>query len=179
MTKIFTMAAISSFLALGSLKDDSNKQTIVASAAITTAVVLFYTYKKLSSKPKLIYPPGPPGHFLFGNAFRSNPDWDAGETWDTVNLKAAKEYGLVYSVDVPFIIGKIIVIADPELAKRVLVTKNYPKSFFYKYLSPLMGDKSIVTLAGGQEWADKRKAFNPGFSPNFLKSVRLEFGALD
>jgi hypothetical protein len=163
-------SAFSGFLDLSSLRED-NIQTIVASAAITVAL-LFYTYRKLSSKPKLAYPPGPPGYFLVKNAFR-NPDWDAGETWDTLNLKNSKEYGLVYTVEVPLIIGKIVVIADPELAQRVMVTKNYPKSFLYKYLSPLLGDKSIVTLAGGQEWADKRKAFNPGFSPYFLKGVRI------
>lgn len=146
---------------------NSRAEVALWTAAIAIPVGLLI--RKLTRKQHLPYPPGPKGHFLFGNTF-DLPDFEKGETYDTYNLKMAQEYGLVYSVNIPFILGRLIVISDPDLAKRVLVTKNYPKSFFYKLLVPLIGPQSLVILKE-QEWVGMRKAFNPGFAPLFLKNM--------
>jgi cytochrome P450 len=62
------------------------------------------------------------------------------------------------------------VCADPDLAKHVLITKNFPKSWTYKNFTPIFGDRSIV-ISEGDDWFAKRRAFNPGFAPSFLKNV--------
>lgn len=147
------------------------EQVLIGTAA---AVSLAYIAKRLwgkRSEPSLPYPPGPPGHWLFGNIFNGTPDLKNGETSDQNLLNLAKEYGLIFSLNFPFIIGRFIVVGDPVLAKRVLVTKNYPKASTYKLLNGILGDHSMVSIPGGKEWADKRKAFNPGFAPAFLKDM--------
>jgi len=149
---------------------------VYATAAVAAAASVGYILVQggffSNSKPRRRhpYPPGPKGHFLFGGLF-DVPDTSKGETYDAKNLENAKEYGLVYSVRVPLILGRLIVISDPELARKVLVTKNYPKSFFYKMLEPLVGPKSLVSIPTDKEWAGLRKAFNPGFAPGFLKGM--------
>jgi cytochrome P450 len=151
------------------IKPSGRAETALLTAAVALPVALLVKRFFLSHKQRLPYPPGPTGHAIFGNMFEL-PDFEKGETYDTQNLKIAKEYGLIYSVNIPLILGRLIIIGDPELAKRVLVTKNYPKSFFYKLLAPILGPQSLVTLKG-EEWAGMRKAFNPGFAPLFLKHM--------
>lgn len=51
-----------------------------------------------------------------------------------------------------------------------MITKNFDKSRTYGNLAPVLGERSIVT-AKGDDWFSKRRAFNPGFSPNFLKDM--------
>jgi cytochrome P450 len=86
------------------------------------------------------------------------------------------EYGPICTFHVPFLgpgfrTMKFIVCADPDMVKYVTVTRNLRKSpITYKNLKPVLGSKSMVTLEG-KEWAAKRRAYNPGFSPVFLKSM--------
>ena len=143
-----------------------NVQSLLVAAFV--AGLLHHLSKK--KKSKFSYPPGPKGRPIVKNMF-DLPDLSKGETFDTQNLKQAKEFGLVYTVEIPIIIGKLIVISDPDLAKLVFCTKNYPKSFFYKMLEPLLGPNSLAIMPTGPEWAGMRKAFNPGFAPDFLKSM--------
>lgn len=107
---------------------------------------------------------------LLGN-FNLLPDLSKGETFDDVLLKVSKEYGRVFLMNYPLVLGKMLVVADPELAKKIFVTKNCDKSKLYKDLFPILGKGSIVTLEGGKEWSNLRKTFNPGFTPAFLKDM--------
>jgi cytochrome P450 len=119
------------------------------------------------------YPASPPGHFLLGNAL-DLPDVRKGEHLDTKFLEWSLEYGLVYSVQIP-IVGRFIIIADPDLAKFVVATKNFPKSPTYKDLFPVVGRHSILVMEG-PEWAQYRRAFTPGFAPAFLHNVTTTIG---
>lgn len=149
---------------LGSHRTTQFWTTIV----LTTVPILFAVKKLLEKRKKLNYPPGPKGHFLFGNIF-DLPSPQKGEFIEAKQLEWSKEHGLFYSLWLPFF-GRAIVVMDPDLAKKVLVTKNYDKGYVYKILTPVLGSRSMVSL-NGKEWAPHRKAFNPGFAPSFLRNM--------
>jgi cytochrome P450 len=75
----------------------------------------------------------------------------------------------LYTITLP-VLGKTIVISDPDLIQHAYVAKNYEKSFTYTLLTALVGRFSIVS-ADKTEWKDLRKSFNPGFSHAFLKDM--------
>jgi cytochrome P450 len=157
---------------MGGYRDQLSSHSVPTIVLTTTALVLVTTtYYLLIKKrrPKLPYPPGPKGNFLFGN-YLDFPDLKAGEPLDVKLLEWSLEYGLVYTLQLP-LFGKLIICADPEYVKQIAVTKNYPKGFQgIKVFQALLGSESMVSL-NGKEWAAKRKAFNPGFSPVFLKTM--------
>lgn len=129
----------------------------------------YLVYRMLTKKrPKLPYPPSPPGHFIMGNAL-DIPDPRKGLHLDIKLLEWAKTYGLVFSFKVP-IVGTFIVCADPDLVKHISITKNFPKSHTYDVYTPIFGSQSIL-IAEGDDWSVKRRAFNPGFTPLFLRNV--------
>lgn len=138
------------------------------SAAAATPVAWWIYRYATRPKPKLPYPPGPPGHWLWGNALQL-PDIRSGETFGTKFLEWSYEYGPIFTVKLPFI-GRMIVIGDVDAAKHILITKNYPKSWTYKNFLPIIGERSIV-ITHGDAWKKQRKAFNPGFTPLFLKDM--------
>jgi cytochrome P450 len=136
---------------------------------VFVVIAVYIIYQQLTKKkPKLPYPPSPPGRFFWGNAL-DLPNPGLGKHVDIKLLEWSKTYGTVFSFTVP-VVGRLIVIADPDLAKHVLITKNFPKSPTYKNFTPIFGDRSIA-LAEGHDWFTKRRAFNPGFAPSFLKNI--------
>lgn len=143
---------------------------IAAFAAFAAAIIcLWYIFVLRHQRSlKLPYPPGPPPVFFWGNAL-SLPDIRKGYHLDLKLLEWSKEYGTVFTIYLP-IVGPMIVCADPDWVAQVAIRQNYPKSFTYQVFTPVFGEKSILMLHG-QEWMDKRRAFNPGFSPFFLKDM--------
>lgn len=150
------------------------KFQLATTIAIVAAVPLWLLVREVrrrhgNKQPSLPYPPGPPARFLIGNIM-DLPSITKGELMDEKLLEWSKEYGLVFSFSIP-VSNKIIVVADPDLAKKVLVSRNYPKAPIYKTMgSTVMGKYSMVILEG-KEWATLRRAFNPGFAPDFLKEM--------
>ena len=137
--------------------------------AAVCLLAVYLVYKAVTKKTlKFPYPPSPPGRFFWGNAL-DLPDVRTGRHPDIKLLEWAKEYGLVFSFKAP-VIGRLIICADPDLVKHVLITKNFHKSWTYKTFTPIFGDRSIV-ITEGDVWFAQRRAFNPGFAPNFLKSM--------
>ncbi|GKY96261.1 hypothetical protein MPSEU_000585700 [Mayamaea pseudoterrestris] len=67
-------------------------------------------------------------------------------------------------------IGTWVVVCDPDLIQRIYVSKNFQKSYMYKYFTSVVGSKSLL-LVDKDVWTPKRKAFSPGFSPSFLKDM--------
>jgi cytochrome P450 len=66
----------------------------------------------------------------------------------------------------PFAPDKILVIADPILAKKVTQAPVLPKHPVNgTIISPVVGHKSLL-LSEGQEWQAMRAIFAPGFAPN-------------
>jgi cytochrome P450 len=144
---------------------------LVVAAFIVIAVFLVkrgLQARKKASKLLLPYPPSPPTRFFWGNALEI-PDPRFGVHLDIKLLEWAKEYGTVFSFTVP-IVGRLIVCADPDLVKHVAVTKNFPKSFTYQVYTPIFGKRSIL-VAEAADWFAKRRAFNPGFAPSFLRNM--------
>jgi cytochrome P450 len=106
-----------------------------------------------------------------GNLF-DFPSPASGVQLDEQLLRWSLEHGLVYTLHVP-ILGPLIVCADPDMinVKHVTVTRNLSKSrVTYKSLRPVIRSESMVTLEGKERVA-KRRSFNPGFSPAFLKTM--------
>lgn len=147
----------------------SRSKTQLITTAVLAAVPLWIIIKKLLKKrPKCPYPPGPKGVFFFGNTL-DFPDPDEGGFVDEKFLEWSKEFGTVFTLKIP-IIGRMIIVADPDLVKHINVSRNYPKSPAYNMLDAVVGSKSMV-IVGNKEWAPLRKAFNPGFAPSFLKGM--------
>ena len=148
-----------------------------AGAAVVVAAATAAYYAQTNKKTKDVtngpqYPPGPiPNSWLLGNALQL-PDTrkSDGTHISLTMLEWSKIYGRIFTFVVP-VIGRTIVIAHPTLAKYVLVTKNYPKSFTYGLYDDLFGKTSMVLGESNDDWKGKRKAFATGFTPNFLKSV--------
>ena len=134
-----------------------------------TTVSCWYLYRCLKNRNVAPYPPGPKGHFLLGNLLEM-PDQKKNEVMEIKLLEWAKEYGLCYTVSTPFM-GKLIVISDPIMIWSILFNfHQYPKTEDYFFVAPIIGERSMV-MAGREEWANMRKAFNPGFEPSFLKTM--------
>jgi cytochrome P450 len=104
---------------------------------------------------------------LLGN-IKDLPDPGEG-TIDDKLLEWSKQYGLYFTMAIP-LMGKVVVISDPALFKRVTVTKNRPKSPSYKLFTSIVGERSMLLLSG-EDWARHRKGFNPGFATSFVRNA--------
>ena len=148
---------------------------LVTAGAVVAAAAAYRYYSQANKKDPTApqYPPGPiPNSWLLGNALQL-PDTRKSEDGTHISLTMlewSKLYGRIFTFVVP-VIGRTIVIAHPTLAKYVLVTKNYPKSFTYGLYDDLFGKTSMVLGESNEEWKSKRRAVATGFTPNFLKSV--------
>jgi len=146
---------------------------VAASAALLPAA--FFMINRVRRRKQLEkdlppYPPGPKPSLLLGNIPDLTLVKKSGVAYlGNAYIEWTKTYGKVFSITVPFS-GRMIVVCDPKFAKEVLITKNYPKSSMYNTVAPLLGSESMVLLSG-ERWAPKRRAFNPGFGPNFLKNM--------
>jgi cytochrome P450 len=103
--------------------------------------------------------PGPRGNWLLGNLteFRSGmlPFFE----------RCRREFGTV----VKFRLGprKLLLISDPALIEKVLVTQNksFKKHFGTRLLKPVLG-KGLI-LNEGKDWLKQRKLIQPAFSRKF------------
>lgn len=159
--------------------------TAVALAAAATLVsfslVSFYRRRRATAQSsKLIadeecllpYPPTPPSrHWLFGHALSLQPKPDLPKASHDLRflewMKKLKSKIVMFELPV---LGRMIVVGDPDVARYVLVTANFRKSPTYGGMVPLIGKKSMVATEG-KVWALQRKLYNPGFSPDFLRGV--------
>ncbi|KAK1982998.1 cytochrome P450 52A11 [Colletotrichum cereale] len=69
----------------------------------------------------------------------------------------------------------MVVIRSHEIAEQVsrqskMWPYSTPKSDTMVYLTPLLGERSII-MSQGSEWKDMRKHFNPGFAPQHLMGL--------
>jgi cytochrome P450 len=127
---------------------------------------------ELNRDESLEYPPTPPTrHWLFGHALSLQPK--AGQPKESHYLLFLEWMQKLSSKMVMFqlpVIGRFIVVGDAEVARHVLTDKSFHKSPTYKGMLPLIGKKSMVA-AEGKEWVSQRRLYNPGFSPDFLRTV--------
>lgn len=120
----------------------------------------------------LSYPPSPPErHWLFGHALSLQPEPGRPKVSHDVRFLdwMQKLKSKVVMFELP-VLGRFIVVGDPDVARHVLVTGKFRKSPTYSGMTPLIGRKSLVATEG-EEWASQRRLYNPGFSPGFLRSA--------
>jgi cytochrome P450 len=106
--------------------------------------------------PGSALPPGPKGHFPFGNLLEFRKDSLA------FYLRCARDYGDIVS----YRLGPRLVfqLNHPALIEQVLVTnnQNFAKSFAYRLLHPVVG-RGLLTSAG-DFWRRQRRLAQPAFS---------------
>ena len=76
----------------------------------------------------------------------------------------------------------IVYVTDADLAKKVLITSNYPKdAWSYDKLAYIFGErflgKGLVTETDHENWKVKRLALNPAFQKHYLKGLIYQFNA--
>ncbi|XP_068689860.1 cholesterol 24-hydroxylase-like [Montipora foliosa] len=92
----------------------------------------------------------------------------------------AQEYGpvmVVWLFHLP-----IIYVSEADLAKKVLITCNYPKdAWSYNKLAYVFGErflgKGLVTETDHEKWKVKRLSLNPAFHKTYLKELTEQFNA--
>lgn len=118
--------------------------------------------------PKL--PPGPRGHFLFGNVAAISSDWLG------FYSRCAKEYGdIVY---VRFFHVPICVVVNPRDIEYVLITNaaNFTKSADYRALARVLGNGLLTSE--GKFWQRQRSLIQPAFRrENILSYAPVMTGA--
>jgi cytochrome P450 len=120
------------------------------------------------SLPKL--PPGPRGHFLFGNVAAISSDWLG------FYSRCAKEYGdIVY---MRFFHVPICVVVNPRDIEYVLITNaaNFTKSADYRALARVLGNGLLTSE--GKFWQRQRSLIQPAFRrENILSYAPVMTGA--
>ena len=155
-----------------SVLHSSSQTQLVTTSAVLAAVPLYFLARRVWQQRRssqLPYPPGPPGHWLLGNALEIREHTKQGGIVEDKFLEWIQQYGDVITITVP-VVGKLILIADPELIKVIAVKKNLPKGRINNLILALLGTESLVII-DNQAWAPKRKTFNIGFAPDFLKGM--------
>lgn len=76
----------------------------------------------------------------------------------------------------------IVYVTDADLAKKILITCNYPKdAWSYDKLAYIFGErflgKGLVTETDHEKWKVKRLALNPAFHKHYLKGLMYQFNA--
>lgn len=108
--------------------------------------------------------PGPPPKWPMGNIYEllKNPGQE-----HRLLLKYAKQYGPTFQLW--YLNRRTVIVADPEDAKFILTTRNYPKSpVFRRCFSPL--GHGLLTLSQ-EEHPFQRKAISLRFNEEFLQSL--------
>ncbi|GKY96255.1 hypothetical protein MPSEU_000585300 [Mayamaea pseudoterrestris] len=158
-------STMSAFLWSISEQTEQQSAIFIATAALAVAFPLIYYALNRNRKQ---YPPGPPQLPIIGNLHQM-PSPNGGVLMEDLLLQWSKEYGLVYSLKITGM-GTWVVVCDPDLVQRIYVSKNFQKSFIYKHITSVAGSESLLVV-DKTLWSSKRKAFSPGFSPNFLKDM--------
>ena len=91
------------------------------------------------------------------------------------------EYGSVYVLWIYHI--PIVILSDPDAAKKALVTLNLPKAHrMYSLLSYMFGQRalgrSILTEIDHEVWSRKRNMLNPAFHRKYLMNLMDAFNSV-
>ena len=148
--------------------------------AVFTLFLCFVVYLHHSHK---VYGhiPGPKReHFFWGNLRELRRKERSG----TVGIAAMLEYCLEYGpVTLLWFFHKpVVIVSDPELVKKVLITCNLPKDPWLRRLfSAPFGERllggGLVTEVNHDVWQRKRTAMNPAFHRKYLKELITQFNS--
>eukprot|EP00871_Galdieria_phlegrea_P004517 jgi/Galph1/5066/GphlegSOOS_G3750.1 len=150
-------------------------ESMFGSGFIATAfLVLFITFHlwKIFIYPfwRFRHVPGPPPKWFLGNLLDvlKKPGQE-----HLLLLKYAKSYGSTFQLW--YLNRRTVIIANPEDAKFVLTTRNYPKSpVFRRCFSPL--GHGLLTLSTDVH-PTQRRAISQRFNEDFLQSLHRHLSA--
>ena len=101
-----------------------------------------------------------------------------------MGIAAMLEYCLEYGpVTLLWFFHKpVVIVSDPELVKKVLITCNLPKDPWLRSLfSAPFGERllggGLVTEVNHDVWQRKRTAMNPAFHRKYLKELITQFNS--
>jgi cytochrome P450 len=123
-----------------------------------------------ATKASLRLPPGPRGHFLFGNVAAISSDWLG------FYARCAAEYGDV--VYLRFFHVPICLVVNPRDIEYVLITNagNFTKSADYRALARVLGNGLLTSE--GKFWQRQRSLIQPAFRrENILSYAPVMTGA--
>lgn len=100
----------------------STESALLLAAVGAAAALLCWCVFRLVARPrpKLPYPPG---HWLMGNVLEF-PNIQKGEFLDDKFREWSQEYGPVFSIRIPVLVGRMIIVADPDTAKYIMITNS-------------------------------------------------------
>lgn len=128
--------------------------------------------------------PGPARDgFFTGNvpSIRKEKKRVAGRGMSRIWYNWYHEYGSVYVMWIYHV--PVVILADPDLAKKALVTLNLPKAHrVYSILSYVFGQRntgrSILTEIDHEIWRRKRTMLNPAFHRKYLMNLMDAFNSI-
>ncbi|KAI1620261.1 cytochrome P450 [Exophiala viscosa] len=102
-------------------------------------------------------------------SLKRHPDYGFVEVWDELDRPEA------FLLDMEPAAPTFLVITHPRVAESLVQPSpqykySIPKSDTFKFLRPLLGKESLITVEG-EEWRNLRRRFNKGFSPAHLHSL--------
>lgn len=154
-------------------------------AAVLLVIFLFavggYALFIAHRRKKFNHLPGPPvTSFFKGNAGELKKLLDKGHNLDQIFLDWHLKYGKF--VAVWFFHTVMVSVADPDVIKDLIITKNLLKSpATYEDIMKVYGQRVIgsglLTQMDHQKWAKRRKKFNPAFHRSSLKDMMAAFNS--
>ncbi|CAH2310729.1 cytochrome P450 4B1-like [Pelobates cultripes] len=130
------------------------------SMVLLKGIQLFHKRKRLMAALQPF--PGPPGHWLFGQA---DVFYEDGKTLDTLVSWATQ-----FPYANPLWFGQFVAylnITHPEYAKTLLSRTDRKDNVSYEHLIPWIG-RGLLVLSG-QKWFQHRRLLTPGFHYDVLK----------
>eukprot|EP01134_Creolimax_fragrantissima_P003934 CFRG3934T1 len=140
-------------------------------------ILFIHRARRKSSETQLEsqYPkaPAPTPHWLLGNFpdLQRHANKTGGTHPDVLFRSLTEENGSVVRLVMPFLRHDLVIVSDPDIVKELTYTRNEPKpDILYWCFMFAMGPKSILVSKGDMH-KQQRKAFNPGFSSQFLRTI--------
>ncbi|XP_031554027.1 cholesterol 24-hydroxylase-like [Actinia tenebrosa] len=151
--------------------------TLLAILLVVASYALYIVHRR----KKFSHIPGPRvASFFSGNLPDLRNNLKTGRPSDQIFLDWHKMYGKV--ICTWFYHSPFLSIADPDIIKELLITKNLPKSkFAYDPVTSVYGKRclghGLATESDHQKWSKRRKIFNPAFHRVCLKDMMKAFNS--
>lgn len=157
---------------------------IVSLASLLTFGFMSFSLYVLYQHWRYQHIPGPARDgFFTGNvpSIRKEKKRVAGGGMSRILYNWYHEYGSVYVMWIYHV--PVVILADPDLAKKALVTLNLPKAHrVYSILSYVFGQRntgrSILTEIDHEIWRRKRTMLNPAFHRKYLMNLMDAFNSI-
>ena len=158
--------------------------TIVILASLVTFGFVSFSLYVFYQHWRYRHIPGPPRDgFFSGNIpfIRKEKKRVPGRGMFPISHNWYHDYGSVFVVWIYHV--PVVILADPDSAKKALVTLNLPKAHrLYSLLSYVFGQRavgrSILTELDHEVWSRKRNMLNPAFHRKYLMNLMDAFNSV-